>query len=437
MASQNEMILQVALYSDDASVRETVRKALGSRLSSDLPEHSVMEFATAPALRSYVDSGKRVDLYILDGESVPEGGLGVAKQLKDEVFNCGVVVVLVGRKSDAWLAGWSRAEGVWAMNQILNGQASTDEIKSFLLALRAKGETANEVQALVGSMYEHAQLINIPDRAVDIVGTGGDGAQTINISTAAAIVTTAAGARTIKHGNRAATSKSGSADLLEALGVNISLNAQAVEECVRKIGIGFAFAPVFHPAMKHAAAARKELGVPTIFNILGPLANPAKPIAVAIGVARAELLPVVAQVLAARGCEGLIFRGDDGLDEISLATTTTVYIINKGEIRKEIFDPRDIGLEIYAIEDLKGGSAVENAEITKQVFAGRLGAYREAILLNAAAAIAAFKADLHLGIDQQLANGYVYARQAIDSGSATQLLERWGDLSNELAKASL
>jgi anthranilate phosphoribosyltransferase len=189
--------------------------------------------------------------------------------------------------------------------------------------------------------------------------------------------------------------------------------------------------------MKHAAAARKELGVPTIFNILGPLANPAKPIAVAIGVARAELLPVVAQVLAARGCEGLIFRGDDGLDEISLATTTTVYIINKGEIRKEIFDPRDIGLEIYAIEDLKGGSAVENAEITKQVFAGRLGAYREAILLNAAAAIAAFKADLHLGIDQQLANGYVYARQAIDSGSATQLLERWGDLSNELAKASL
>lgn len=325
----------------------------------------------------------------------------------------------------------------WAMNQILNGQASTDEIKSFLLALRAKGETANEVQALVGSMYEHAQLINIPDRAVDIVGTGGDGAQTINISTAAAIVTTAAGARTIKHGNRAATSKSGSADLLEALGVNISLNAQAVEECVRKIGIGFAFAPVFHPAMKHAAAARKELGVPTIFNILGPLANPAKPIAVAIGVARAELLPVVAQVLAARGCEGLIFRGDDGLDEISLATTTTVYIINKGEIRKEIFDPRDIGLEIYAIEDLKGGSAVENAEITKQVFAGRLGAYREAILLNAAAAIAAFKADLHLGIDQQLANGYVYARQAIDSGSATQLLERWGDLSNELAKASL
>jgi len=431
MASQNEMILQVALYSDDASVRETVRKALGSRLSSDLPEHSVMEFATAPALRSYVDSGKRVDLYILDGESVPEGGLGVAKQLKDEVFNCGVVVVLVGRKSDAWLAGWSRAEGV------ITHPIDPFTLATFLLALRAKGETANEVQALVGSMYEHAQLINIPDRAVDIVGTGGDGAQTINISTAAAIVTTAAGARTIKHGNRAATSKSGSADLLEALGVNISLNAQAVEECVRKIGIGFAFAPVFHPAMKHAAAARKELGVPTIFNILGPLANPAKPIAVAIGVARAELLPVVAQVLAARGCEGLIFRGDDGLDEISLATTTTVYIINKGEIRKEIFDPRDIGLEIYAIEDLKGGSAVENAEITKQVFAGRLGAYREAILLNAAAAIAAFKADLHLGIDQQLANGYVYARQAIDSGSATQLLERWGDLSNELAKASL
>lgn len=325
----------------------------------------------------------------------------------------------------------------WAMNQILNGDAAIEEIKSFLLALRAKGETANEVRALVDSMYEHAQLINIADRAVDIVGTGGDGAQTINISTAAAIVTTAAGARTIKHGNRAATSKSGSADLLEALGVNISLNAQGVEECVRKIGIGFAFAPVFHPAMKHAAAARKELGVPTIFNILGPLANPAKPVAVAIGVAREELLPVVAQVLASRGCEGLIFRGDDGLDEISLGTTTTVYIINKGEIRKEIFDPREIGLEPHSIEELQGGSASENAEITREVFGGLTGAYREAILLNAAAAIAAFKADFHLGIEQQLANGYVYARQAIDSGAAIQLLERWVDLSNELAKASL
>ena len=176
----------------------------------------------------------------------------------------------------------------WAMAQILDGLATNDQIKSFLLLLKAKGEKPSEVRALVDVMYQRGVAIDIPDRAVDIVGTGGDGASTINISTTAAIITTAAGARTIKHGNRAASSKSGAADLLEALGIDISLGAKQVEECVRKIGIGFAFAPVFHPAMKNAASARKELATPTVFNILGPLANPAKPKAVAIGVARAE-----------------------------------------------------------------------------------------------------------------------------------------------------
>ena len=325
----------------------------------------------------------------------------------------------------------------WAMNQILSGAADTETIKSFLIALRNKGETAEEVISLVETMYQHAQLISIPDRCVDVVGTGGDGAQTINISTAAAIVTTAAGARTIKHGNRAATSKSGAADLLEAFGININLNATQVAECVRRIGIGFAFAPVFHPAMKNAAQARKELGVPTIFNILGPLANPAKPVAVAIGVARADLFELVAQVLARRGCQGFVFRGDDGLDELSISTTSSVYILNNGEYRLERFDPRELGIEPAPIEALKGGTAAENLDITKRVFAGEKGAYRDAILLNAAAAIAAFKGDLDLGIEQQFANGLVLAKQGIDSGAATQLVERWADLSNELAKSSL
>lgn len=325
----------------------------------------------------------------------------------------------------------------WAMNQILSGAADIETIKSFLIALRNKGETAEEVISLVEAMYQHAQLISIPDRCVDVVGTGGDGAQTINISTAAAIVTTAAGARTIKHGNRAATSKSGAADLLEAFGININLNATQVSECVRRIGIGFAFAPVFHPAMKNAAQARKELGVPTIFNILGPLANPAKPVAVAIGVARADLFELVAQVLARRGCQGFVFRGDDGLDELSISTTSLVYILNNGEYRLERFDPRELGIEPAPIEALKGGTAAENLDITKRVFAGEKGAYRDAILLNAAAAIAAFKGDLDLGIEQQFANGLVLAKQGIDSGAATQLVERWADLSNELAKSSL
>ena len=325
----------------------------------------------------------------------------------------------------------------WAMTEILEGHVEKEIIKSFLLAMKAKGETANEVNALVDAMYSKAQLIDIPDRAVDIVGTGGDGFNTINISTAAAIVTTAAGARTIKHGNRAATSKSGAADLLQKLGIEINLDADAVAKCVYKIGIGFAFAPQFHGAMRHAAEARKELGVPTIFNILGPLANPARPKCVAIGVARSDLLTVVAEVLAGRGCEGFVFRGNDGLDEISLSTPTRVLVIHQGLIREEIFDATEIGIEKFPISALVGGTPDENAEITKRIFEGRLGAHREAVLINAAASIAAFKGEFNLGVHQQFANGYVLAKQAVDSGAASQLVDRWADLSNELANKSL
>ena len=229
----------------------------------------------------------------------------------------------------------SNEQITWAMAQILEGKAGNDQIKQFLLGLKLKGESASEVSALVAQMYQYAAPINITERAVDTVGTGGDGANTINISTAAAIITNAAGARVVKHGNRAATSKSGSADLLEALGIKIDLTGSEVEQTVHKIGIGFCFAPIFHSSMKHAAAARKELGVPTVFNILGPLANPAKPVACAIGVARRELLPLMAQVLLEQGKEGFVFRGDDGLDEVSLATTTTVIQISNGNL---IFD---------------------------------------------------------------------------------------------------
>jgi anthranilate phosphoribosyltransferase len=286
-------------------------------------------------------------------------------------------------------------------------------------------------------MYKHAAPLVIPDRAVDSVGTGGDGLNTINISTSAAIVTTAAGARVIKHGNRAASSKSGSADLLEALGINIDLNGDQVAECVRRIGIGFAFAPKFHPAMRFAAPARKSLGTPTIFNILGPLANPARPKAVAIGVARKEMIELVATVVAERGSEGFVFRGLEGLDEISTDGPTEIYQVNRGRAIRELFDPSDIGIDRYPISDLVGGDAVENAAITKSVFSGKRGAAREAILLNAAAAIAAFKGDFDLGVQQQMANGYVLAKSAIDSGKALELLQRWRELSNELAKSSL
>ena len=323
----------------------------------------------------------------------------------------------------------------WAMSQILQGVAAIDEIKHFLLALKEKGESADEVKALVDQMLAVSSPISISDRAVDTVGTGGDGANTINISTTAAIITNAAGARVVKHGNRAASSKSGSADLLEALGVRIDLTGAEVEKCVHKIGIGFCFAPMFHSSMKHAADARKDLGVPTIFNILGPLSNPAKPVAAAIGVARSELLPLISKVIATQGKEGFVFRGDDGLDEVSLSTTTTVLQVHGGEIVETNFDPLDIGVPRSEIHELLGGDAQFNAKITNDIFAGKAGAPRDAVTLNAAFAIAAFKADFHLPLETQIANAYVLANQAIDSGAAESVLKKWVELTNEIASA--
>lgn len=323
-----------------------------------------------------------------------------------------------------------QAQVTWAMAEILRGNATTEQIKSFLIGLKEKGETSQEVNALVNQMYEFAGPISIPDRCVDSVGTGGDGASTINISTMAAIVTTAAGARVVKHGNRAASSKSGSADLLEALGIKIDLNGDQVAKCVHQIGIGFCFAPVFHPAMKNAAAARKELGVPTVFNILGPLSNPAKPKAVAIGVANPKFLELMAMVLADRGNEGFVFRGDDGLDELSLSAPSTIIQINGGKMFTKKLDPQELGIMPAPISELKGGDAQVNAKLALEVFAGKVGAMRDATLLNAAAAIAAFKADFSIGIVQQFANALVLAKKAIDSGAASDLVERWRAVSN-------
>lgn len=323
----------------------------------------------------------------------------------------------------------------WAMGQILEGKASNDQIKQFLLGLKAKGESAKEVQALVSQMYSYCTPINITERAVDTVGTGGDGANTINISTTAAIITNAAGARVVKHGNRASSSKSGAADLLEALGIKIDLTGSEVEQTVHKIGIGFCFAPIFHSSMKHAAAARKELGTPTIFNILGPLANPAKAIACAIGVARAELLPLMSQVLLEQGKEGFVFRGDDGLDEVSLSTTTQVIQINDGKLTQSEFNPADLGITSSSISDLVGGDAKYNADMTMKIFTGVKGPMRDAVTLNAAFAIAAFKADFNLPLQTQIANGFILANKAIDSGAALSVVKKWGELTNEIVSA--
>ncbi len=321
----------------------------------------------------------------------------------------------------------------WAMNEILQGNAEIAQIKEFLLALKGKGEIAEEVNAFVSVMYQHSAPIDIVERAVDTVGTGGDGFNTINISTTAAIVAAAAGAKVVKHGNRAASSKSGSADLLEALGVNIDLVGNGVETVFREVGIGFCFAPKFHPAMRFAAPARKELGVPTIFNILGPLANPAKPKAAAIGVANDRMHLLMAEVLVAKGVDGFIFRGDDGLDEISLATTTSVLTIGQGEISSDLIDPADFGISRAPISELVGGDAQFNANVSRAIFNGEHGAPRDAVALNAAAAIAAYKGEFNKSLSERMKDGYEAAIKAIDTGAATNLLENWVSVSQRLA----
>ena len=322
----------------------------------------------------------------------------------------------------------------WCMNEILTGNANLEVIKEFLLALKSKGETSEEVGALVAQMYQHCAPITINERAVDTVGTGGDGAHTINISTTAAIIAAAAGVKVIKHGNRAASSKSGSADLLEALGINIDLDGVGVEKTFSELGIGFCFAPVFHPAMRFAAPARKELGMPTVFNILGPLSNPAKPKAAAIGVANDRMHLLMAQVLSAKGVDGFVFRGDDGLDEISLATTTSVLTIGQGEISSDLLDPIDFGISKAPITELVGGDAQFNAQVSRAIFNGEKGAPRDAVALNAAAAIAAFKGDHTKSLAERMQDGYAAAIKAIDSGAATSWLENWVTVSQRLTK---
>jgi anthranilate phosphoribosyltransferase len=324
------------------------------------------------------------------------------------------------------------AEVQWCMNEILTGNTEIDVIKDFLIALKSKGETSLEVGALVDQMYEHCAPITIKERAVDTVGTGGDGAHTINISTTAAIIAAAAGVKVIKHGNRAASSKSGSADLLEALGIHINLDGTGVEKTFSELGIGFCFAPVFHPAMRFAGPARKELATPTVFNILGPMANPAKPQAAAIGVANESMHLVMAQVLSDRGVDGFVFRGDDGLDEITLATTTSVLTIGGGEITRGLIDPLDFGIDRAPIASLVGGDSVENARITTAIFAGEKGAPRDAVVLNAAAAIAAYEARFDLNLQERMALGVSRAIDAIDSGASARLVSKWAELSQKL-----
>lgn len=321
----------------------------------------------------------------------------------------------------------------WAMNTIMGGNATDVQIAGFLVALRAKGETVAEVKGLVEAMLANARPLKVGSEALDIVGTGGDRLNTVNISTMAALVCAGAGATVVKHGNRASSSAAGSADVLEQLGVRLDMGAELVARAATEVGITFCFANYFHPSMRFAAVARREIGVPTAFNFLGPLTNPAHVVASAIGVADARMAPLVAGVLAARSVRALVFRGSDGLDELTTTGKSTVWEVRHNQVTETEFDPLDVGIPRATIADLKGKNAEFNAEVVRRILDGERSAVRDAVVLNAAAGLVAYDADATGPLNQRLSAAIARAEKSIDTGAAKKVLDQWVTLSTESA----
>ncbi|MGD1256544.1 anthranilate phosphoribosyltransferase [Mycobacterium seoulense] len=320
-----------------------------------------------------------------------------------------------------------RGQAAWAMERVMAGDASPAQVAGFAVAMTMKVPTSAEVSELADVMLSRARpMPAIRDDAVDIVGTGGDGINTVNLSTMAAIVVAAAAVPVVKHGNRATSSLAGGADTLEALGVRIELEPEQVAQSLAEVGIGFCFAPVFHPSYRHASSVRREIGVPTVFNLLGPLTNPARPRAGLIGCAFADLAEVMAGVFAARRSSVLVVHGDDGLDELTTTTTSTIWRVQAGTVDKLTFDPAGFGFARADLDDLLGGDAQANAAEVRAVLGGAKGPVRDAVVLNAAGAIVA-----HAGLSSRAEwlpaweDGLQRAAAAIDSGAAEQLLARW------------
>lgn len=328
----------------------------------------------------------------------------------------------------------SQAESSWLMGQIMDGNLDSEIVKQVILGLKAKVEASDEVIGFVDAMMSRTSPITLEGISLDIVGTGGDQLGSVNISSTAAIIAAAAGAIVVKHGNRAASSKSGSADVLEALGINLQLSADQIKDCISKVGIAFCFAPQFHPAMKNVAPIRKQIGVPTIFNILGPLANPAQPKSMLIGVADPNRAELISEVLAARGVVGIVVSGDDGLDEITVTTTSTLWQFGDGKIVKSKLDPADFNLGYYEITDLLGGDANENAQYLMQTLdprikATKINAIRSAVILNAAGGLLAYwlkQGKIQSPFDSSDWQSAIDAAQvAINSGAAMDKLIKW------------
>lgn len=312
----------------------------------------------------------------------------------------------------------------WAIEQIFDGAATPVQIAAFAVALRGKGETVEELSGLAEGALGRAVPLELPGRVLDIVGTGGDRSGTVNISSMSSVVAAGAGIGVAKHGNRAVSSSSGSSDVLSALGINLEVPAAALPDVFDAAGITFVFAPLFHAGFRHAGPVRAELGVPTAFNILGPLVNPARPAASVVGVADPRVAPLMAGVFAARGSDAWVVRGDDGLDEITVTTTSTVWRRVDGEIVAETLDPRVLGFDFAEPGALAGGDPAHNAEVFRRVLDGEGGAVRDAVLLNAGAGIAVHDAGTG-SLVEQVGTGIDRARESIDSGAAADVLHKW------------
>lgn len=328
----------------------------------------------------------------------------------------------------------STEQARWAMRQIMSGEASPSQIGAFMLALRGKGETVEELAGLVDVMLENALLLETGNDAVDIVGTGGDLVGTVNISSMASILLASCGIPVLKHGSRSASGKTGSSEMLEVLGIRLDLAPQQVTEVFRKTGITFFYAPVFHPAMRHVAPIRKELGVPTTFNFLGPLANPAQPIATALGVANRAIAPLMAQELANRGRTGLVFRSQDGLDELSTSTRSDLWQVSGGKVEQFTLNTGDLGLSSSTSDALVGGDAQQNASVASRLFAGEAFANSEVIsdvvALNAAAGLVAYELAKDPGqaaqaLEERFRIALTKTKAALADGRAQQKLIEW------------
>jgi anthranilate phosphoribosyltransferase len=325
----------------------------------------------------------------------------------------------------------SISESSWAMNQIVSGDATPAQLAGFLVALRVKGETVDEIVGLRDAALQNALPLDIDPMALDIVGTGGDpfGA-VLNISSAAAVVAAASGVPVVKHGNRGASSASGASDVLGVLGINLELMPDRVAEVFRETGITFAFAAVFHPGFRFAGPVRKELGIPTVFNILGPLCNPARPEASAVGVANLERIPLMVGVFQARGATALVYRGDDGIDKLTTTGHSHIWEVSRGSVAEHDLDPRELGIARAETSAILGEGPEHNAAVIRSVLAGDEGPARDIVLLNAAAGLASFELasdpdQLTVPIVERLAAKLEVAAKAIDSGKASAKLDEW------------